>query len=289
MKYGPNHAPTIYIEHEPGSSGVDAYKYTARKLAGYVVYPDRPTGKKEVRAEPWASQCAAGNVYLIEDGSWDILEWIKEHCLFPKISKKDRVDSASGAFGKLAKFRTAGTLRVLSTKMKKGSVRIIVSTLDRLEGIIIDDHPALLVCIQDPDLAYPDQPLPLHALSKLQEGLILSFADLDPANLQDKWDKPIEPWGLPPEKVIMTQDNGKALWRLLTKKRDVSNEAIVVVDAGDNRALSVAYGICDTMRLPRSSTIWREGIEGDWKATDDDKPPNAFIHAMTKSSRSLVI
>ena len=32
------------------SSGVDAYKHTARKLAGFPVYPDRPTGAKEVRA-----------------------------------------------------------------------------------------------------------------------------------------------------------------------------------------------------------------------------------------------
>jgi hypothetical protein len=45
----------IWIEHEPGSSGVDAYKHTARQRAGFTVRPDRPTGAKEVRAEPWAS------------------------------------------------------------------------------------------------------------------------------------------------------------------------------------------------------------------------------------------
>jgi hypothetical protein len=65
-RYGPRNEPVIWIEHEPGSSGVDAYKHAVRKLAGFRVCPDRPTGAKEVRAEPWASQCAAKNVYLVE-------------------------------------------------------------------------------------------------------------------------------------------------------------------------------------------------------------------------------
>ena len=55
---GPHHEPVIYIEQEPGSSGVDAVKHIVRKLNGFCAYGDRPTGPKEVRAEPWASQCA---------------------------------------------------------------------------------------------------------------------------------------------------------------------------------------------------------------------------------------
>src|SRR5262249_9543530 len=118
-RYGPNNEPVIWLEQEPGSSGVSAYKYLARKLAGFPVRADRVTGSKEVRAEPWASQCAAKNVYLVEQG-WDIGGWISEHCAFPLGTHDDRVDSASGAFGKLAGMRPAVGMRVI--KLNAGAV-----------------------------------------------------------------------------------------------------------------------------------------------------------------------
>src|SRR5262249_8033409 len=71
-RYGPKREPIIYIEQEPGSAGVEAYRHIARKLSGFRVAADRPTGAKEIRAEPWASQCAAKNVYLVDDNTWDV-------------------------------------------------------------------------------------------------------------------------------------------------------------------------------------------------------------------------
>ena len=47
-RYGPKHAPRIYIEQEPGSAGIDSYRHIARKLQGFPVYADRVTGAKEV-------------------------------------------------------------------------------------------------------------------------------------------------------------------------------------------------------------------------------------------------
>jgi phage terminase large subunit-like protein len=45
----------VLLEQEPGSAGLDSVKATARALAGYVVIAIRPTGAKDVRAEPLAS------------------------------------------------------------------------------------------------------------------------------------------------------------------------------------------------------------------------------------------
>ena len=37
----------------------------------------------------------AKNVFLVNDGTWDINGWIDEHCQFPMGTFKDRVDSAA--------------------------------------------------------------------------------------------------------------------------------------------------------------------------------------------------
>ena len=158
-RYGPNQAPVIWIEHEPGSSGVDAYKHTARKLAGFRVRPDRPTGAKEVRAEPWASQCAAKNVYLVDDGTWDITGWIREHCLFPMGKFTDRVDSASGAFAKLVDARPAGTVRVFTCGRRRqhSTLRILVCSREEWARTVMEQRH-ILVSVVDP--ATPFLPVP---------------------------------------------------------------------------------------------------------------------------------
>jgi phage terminase large subunit-like protein len=42
----------IVVEQEPGSGGKESAEATIRNLAGYTVIAHKPTGKKEVRAEP---------------------------------------------------------------------------------------------------------------------------------------------------------------------------------------------------------------------------------------------
>lgn len=95
----------IGVEQEPGSSGVDSAKMTVRGLAGFRVITERPTGKKEERADPLSSQCNAGNVYMVSDTDqaekWNT-PWLEELGLFPNGRNKDQVDSASGAFRMLA-------------------------------------------------------------------------------------------------------------------------------------------------------------------------------------------
>lgn len=88
-----------WFEQEPGSSGVDVIRGFQRRLAGYAVWGDRVTGSKETRAEPFAAQVEAGNVY-VKRAAWNHA-WIEELCAFPTGKHDDQVDSVSGAFNRL--------------------------------------------------------------------------------------------------------------------------------------------------------------------------------------------
>ena len=90
----------IWIEQEPGSGGKDSALSTIRNLAGFSVHADRPSGDKATRAEPFAAQCEAGNVKLVQ-GDW-IPAYLTELTGFPFGKNDDQVDASSGAFNKLA-------------------------------------------------------------------------------------------------------------------------------------------------------------------------------------------
>lgn len=90
----------IIGEQEPGSSGVDAARAFIRLLDGYPVTVDKVTGDKAFRAEPYASQCQAGNVSLYQV-SWNE-DYLDELTSFPNGVHDDQVDASSGAYNKLA-------------------------------------------------------------------------------------------------------------------------------------------------------------------------------------------
>jgi predicted phage terminase large subunit-like protein len=97
-----NSRPGAYevgVEQEPGSGGKESAESTIRNLRGFKCYADKVTGSKEIRAEPFASQVQAGNVYLVA-GSYqnDLLD---EMVSFPNGKFKDQVDACSGAFNRL--------------------------------------------------------------------------------------------------------------------------------------------------------------------------------------------
>ena len=94
---------SIWVEQEPGSSGMDSAKATIRRLAGHSIRADRVTGPKEVRAAPFAAQCEAGNVRLLA-GPWNAA-YLDELCMFPHGTHDDQVDASSGAFNKLIQKR----------------------------------------------------------------------------------------------------------------------------------------------------------------------------------------
>jgi len=91
----------IWMEQEPGSSGVDTIdNYRRRVLAGYTFRGDKVTGSKEERANPVSSQAEAGNIRLVR-GTW-IGAYLDEVSQFPGGSHDDQVDATSGAFSKLS-------------------------------------------------------------------------------------------------------------------------------------------------------------------------------------------
>jgi phage terminase large subunit-like protein len=168
-RYGPRHEPTVVIEQEP-AAGKDVFMHLARKLAGFRVVADDPRalGRKEARAEPWASQLAAGNVLLVDNGeaegggraTWDIKAYVDEHLAFPNAVLKDQVDASSGAFHRLAGAVPAGTLRIfrLAEPDRKTKVRVVVCSEQELGSLNLEQK-CLLFTFVDPPPA-PEEVMP---------------------------------------------------------------------------------------------------------------------------------
>lgn len=93
-------ACVTWTEQEPGSSGKESAEATIKLLAGYAVRAETSTGSKEVRAQPFAAQCEAGNVKLLQ-GPWNAA-YLSEITSFPFGTNDDQVDCSSGAFNKIA-------------------------------------------------------------------------------------------------------------------------------------------------------------------------------------------
>lgn len=98
-RYG-RHRVDVWMEHEAGIGGKERTLNVIRKLAGYKVQAEHATGSKESRAEPFASQVEAHNVKILR-AAWNNA-FRSEHADFPHGKHDDQVDSASGAFNKLA-------------------------------------------------------------------------------------------------------------------------------------------------------------------------------------------
>lgn len=96
----------IVIEEEPGSAGKSQTASLVTKLAGYVVTGVRPTGPKDVRARPFASQVKAGTARYLPDMA-GVAAWINELVSFPTGAHDDQVDATSAAFTALTQFSSA--------------------------------------------------------------------------------------------------------------------------------------------------------------------------------------
>lgn len=97
-----SHKISVYMEQEPGSSGVAQIDYYNRQvLKGYTFRGVKTTGPKEERASPVSSAAEAGNVKLVR-GSWNG-DFLDEFEAFPLGSHDDQVDAVSGAFQKLSR------------------------------------------------------------------------------------------------------------------------------------------------------------------------------------------
>lgn len=95
------------FEQEPGSSGKTDVLSTIRNLAGYRAIADKVTGSKATRAESFAAQVNAEQVYLAPEGcipglpnAWH-LAFTTELQFYPFGKYLDQGDAAGGAFNHL--------------------------------------------------------------------------------------------------------------------------------------------------------------------------------------------
>ena len=94
----------ITVPQDPGQAGKEQANSYVKMLAGHPIETIRPTGNKENRANPFASQVQAGNVLMLR-GDWNE-EYLAELESFPDGSHDDMVDASSDAFNKLSEVRS---------------------------------------------------------------------------------------------------------------------------------------------------------------------------------------
>lgn len=90
----------IVFPQDPGQAGKSQARDISGRLSGLKVKIEIPTGDKASRAEPFAAQVEAGNVYVL-NRAWtdDLIEELK---FFPNSKYKDQVDAVASAFNHLA-------------------------------------------------------------------------------------------------------------------------------------------------------------------------------------------
>lgn len=98
----------VGLEQEPGSGGKESAENTVKMLAGWRVRVERPTGSKELRAEPFSVQVNGRNVALAR-APWNAV-YLDEFQHFPNSRFKDQVDASSGAFTLLSRRGYAGVI-----------------------------------------------------------------------------------------------------------------------------------------------------------------------------------
>lgn len=297
-RYGPNHEPVIFVESEGGSSGRDAWLGIVRALAGFNIKEDSVVGmgSKDTRAELWSAQLAAGNVFIV-DGDWNAA-YIDEHCLFKpepgrRLGKyKDQVDSSSRACALLSqKAAVTPVFKTFKVGVRKPGLRIIVCSKDALPTVMIEDKPTLLVYFTNPVPKAEDKVIiPEHSLGKLLDAVVIRFADLDPADYQDKWEETIPEYQDVPANLVLDRDRGKQLWNFLLKQRPDNPGVIVLCDDGhaDTRAYSVACGLCESLRLPKESTIYIYSTATN-RQDKNPEPSNKHIYSMVRKTREMVV
>lgn len=89
----------IRIPQDPGQSGKAQANDLIRMLGGYSVKAEVVSGRKEIRAEPLASQINVGNVQMLL-GDWNE-PLLSELRMFPNGAHDDQIDALSDAFNEI--------------------------------------------------------------------------------------------------------------------------------------------------------------------------------------------
>jgi hypothetical protein len=96
----------------------------------------------------------------------------------------------------------------------------------------------------------------------------------------------VPPWGKPVSELVMSVLHGKRMWAFLKDQRRTIPEGVVI--SGDGGIpLSLAFGICQALRIPRVGTIYR--LDGDPDEKYETPAPNGHVFETTKETRSAVV
>lgn len=87
------------IPQDPGQAGKAQVQFMIKELKGHRYSSSLESGNKITRAEPFAAQAEAGNVYMVK-GDWN-KKFLDEIEVFPNGKTKDQVDAAARAFNEL--------------------------------------------------------------------------------------------------------------------------------------------------------------------------------------------
>lgn len=87
----------IFWEKEGGSAGEDAQMMISGVMTGFDARPDRPTGSKDVRLDPFIAKAAAGRVRLVR-GPWNE-GYVDEMVMESDV--RDQKDATAGAYKQL--------------------------------------------------------------------------------------------------------------------------------------------------------------------------------------------
>ena len=107
----------IWMEQEPGSSGVQVVHHFMKAMLGYNFRGDKPTGSKIERARPASAACENGLVYIVRGAKTKA--FINELHAFPMGAHDDMVDAFTGGFNKIAESAIIGRKKDIPIKSKK--------------------------------------------------------------------------------------------------------------------------------------------------------------------------
>jgi len=196
-------------------------------------------------------------------------------------------DASSMAFNVLTNTKQIQALQTHSLGRRKArTLQVMVVTRQEFESTVIDHDPALVVYLSDPSESTPVPPASLGNVARLLSSKAVQAANIDPEYHQEEWETPVEPYGKPCRDLILSREGGKSLWGFLVKRYDPSPGLVVLVDDDRERALSVAMGVVDALRIPRKEGIAMPGA-GD--NVLEGEPPNRHLYRQVKGTRGLVV
>lgn len=107
----------IYLEQEPGSSGVNTIHTYRKMLMGFNFRGDRPTGSKIERARAASAACENGLVYIVRGKHTK--EFLAELQSFPMGGHDDMVDAFCGGFNKITESAVLGRKKIKVRKKRR--------------------------------------------------------------------------------------------------------------------------------------------------------------------------